>query len=606
MPKTLVRVLHEDPTLRCECIDASEDARRALYKSYGDACPLCESRSEHIPQIATGVNMVQLIENTPQGIAQLAWLRSSGIDCGLTIDSTQNMLPLCGCHRGPLVTGIMVLCPPLEDLRAMIAYEEEDWKKRLEASENVDGSSQSKPLRDRSAPSPSALSGYLSCFWLGHALGGFWPHLGNTDLQASELPIHQMPVSVPQQVLLRQRRGNGHLPMDFPSSHATQSPIFELKLQFNRPDLCRINPYAVMVRAMEIFNGPFTPPDYFFGEKPADETVVHYARNKIPEYEALLLHLRQLYSRTAEDLARESGAPSPSSNQVTWLERIRMTEESKACEPGVEEVPDESSDTCSDCSDCEDLGTQPWLQYDPEDDELPKKMIKEAKRQLGSMCLLCGRKENVVVHRVAMPHGVDFDPRPWLHSLQLIPDVEQGVDTMLRSNISNLILLCSAHADAYDYRAWRLMPSAKVREAMLASRPPETLDITNPSFDLLIFMPHKMPPIDLLDSSKGGQVVPKEAFEGVSCIRVIESFRNLSLNPYMVYGWALHMIGSVYLPIPDDKLRSIEDECLRIRNAWNESLRGKDALPEFLSDFFYLNGRKVEYYEEYNTHSHAV
>ena len=119
-------------------------------------------------------------------------------------------------------------------------------------------------------------------------------------------------------------------------------------------------------------------------------------------------------------------------------------------------------------------------------------------------------------------------------------------------------------------------------------------------------MPHKMPPIDLLDSSKGGQFVPKEAFEGVSCIRVIESFRNLSLNPYMVYGWALHMIGSVYLPIPDDKLRSIEDECLRIRNAWNESLRGKDALPVFLSDFFYLNGRKVEYYEEYNTHSHAV
>ncbi|KAJ8468826.1 hypothetical protein ONZ51_g9397 [Trametes cubensis] len=604
MPKTLVRVLHEDPTLRCECIDASEHARRALHKSYSDACPLCMSYPEYFPsQSATTLNTVQLIENTPQGIAQLTWLRSSGIDCGLTIDSTQNMLPLCGCHRDPLARGIMVLCPPLEDLRAMIAYEEEDWKKRLEASKNVDGSPQSKPLRERSAPSPSALSGYLSCFWLGHALEGLWPHLGNTDFDASELPIHQTPVSVPQQVLLSQRRGDGHLPMDFPSSHATQPPIFELRLQFNRPDLCRINPYAVMVRAMEVFNGPFTPPDYFFREKLASETVVHYARNKIPEYEASLLRLRQLYSRTAEDLARESGAPSLSSNQITWLDRIRTTEESKACEPGVEEVPDESSKRYSYY---EALGTEPWLQYDPEDDELPEEMIEEAKRQLGSGCLLCGQKENVVVHRVAIPHGVDFDPRPWLHSLQLIPDVEQGVDTTLRSNISNLILLCPAHADAYDYRAWRLMPSAKVREAMLASRPPETLNIINSSFDLLIFMPHKMPLIDLLDSSKGGQVVPKEAFEGVSCIRVIESFRNLSLNPYMVYGWALHMIGSVYLPTPDDKLRSIEDECLRIRNAWNESLRGKDALPVFLSDFFYLNGRKVEYYEECNTHLHAV
>lgn len=115
-------------------------------------------------------------------------------------------------------------------------------------------------------------------------------------------------------------------------------------------------------------------------------------------------------------------------------------------------------------------------------------------------------------------------------------------------------------------------------------------------------MPHKMPLIDLLDSSKGGQVVPKEAFEGVSCIRVVNSFRRLRVNPYMVYAWALRMIGSVYLPTPDDNLRSIEDECLRIRNAWNEGLRGKDARPKLLSRAFYLTGCQVEYHEENDTH----
>ena len=60
--------LHQDPVILCERIDAPEHARRALHKPYNEFCPFCPEQS------ATTLNTVQVIENTPQGIAQVCSL----------------------------------------------------------------------------------------------------------------------------------------------------------------------------------------------------------------------------------------------------------------------------------------------------------------------------------------------------------------------------------------------------------------------------------------------------------------------------------------------------------------------------------------------------
>ncbi len=51
--------------------------------------------------------------------------------------------------------------------------------------------------------------------------------------------------------------------------------------------------------------------------------------------------------------------------------------------------------------------------------------------------------------------------------------------------------------------------------------------------------------------------------------RVQKSYRELSLNPYIVLASALPMLVSVYMPLPDQEILHIEEECLQIRNNWN-------------------------------------
>ena len=73
-------------------------------------------------------------------------------------------------------------------------------------------------------------------------------------------------------------------------------------------------------------------------------------------------------------------------------------------------------------------------------------------------------------------------------------------------------------------------------------------------------MPEYMPPTQSL-ANNGGQQTP---------VRVIERWKHIALNPYVVLAVTLQALNSIYLPLPDASLQSIERECLDIRAGWNE------------------------------------
>ncbi|EJF59623.1 hypothetical protein DICSQDRAFT_156158 [Dichomitus squalens LYAD-421 SS1] len=226
----------------------------------------------------------------------------------------------------------------------------------------------------------------------------------------------------------------------------------------------------------------------------------------------------------------------------------------------------------------------PMLDYSDEDDvegsEIPP-----------DKCQLCDGKDDLEKVRLCLSHGDYFtadNPLPWLESLKLIPK------TFGRNHPGNRMMLCKPHADAYRKDVWRWFPSADVRSRMRhteattvwrlandlqgASPGPDPKAIGNatgiredgtlvdrldssdrPSFDVLIFMPQHMPPIPnvILGGERTG-------------VRVIQRFKQLALNPYVVFAVGLRMLNSVYVPLPDTNLKSIEQECLDIRAGWNE------------------------------------
>ena len=89
-----------------------------------------------------------------------------------------------------------------------------------------------------------------------------------------------------------------------------------------------------------------------------------------------------------------------------------------------------------------------------------------------------------------------------------------------------------------------------------------------------------MPKIDLLhsDLKLTSVAVAAEVFQSTNCPRVLRAFRTLRLDPYLTYASTLRMIGAAYLPLPDDDLKAVEDECLQIRTAWNRSLRTEKGI----------------------------
>ncbi|KAL7277173.1 hypothetical protein ACG7TL_009019 [Trametes sanguinea] len=251
-------------------------------------------------------------------------------------------------------------------------------------------------------------------------------------------------------------------------------------------------------------------------------------------------------------------------------------------------------------------------EFTPEDSEyLPDEIKLKAKQELKRICVLCGSTKGII-HRVILHHE-DWlypDPRGWLQGLGLnsLP-----INTM-RDEMCNLMIVCEDHATAYDLNVWCFMPSAAARAEMSQLQTLQGFKLGEESiaksalakaaiaadgtieharkqdlFDLLVFLPQDMPPIDILASPDSQTVaVHKEDIEAGLCPRVLKSFRKLHCDRYMVFAHALEMLNAAYLPLPDEDLRIVEEECLAIRNGWNRAFlqtRTFTLFPEYRADF---------------------
>ncbi|KAI0659778.1 hypothetical protein C8Q70DRAFT_94075 [Cubamyces menziesii] len=282
-------------------------------------------------------------------------------------------------------SGDIVLCPPLRDLRRMVDCEIKDWDFRRREY------LQSGKIPDRTAPRD--LSGLLSYIWQAtnhHEKGrptGTVSYIA-PSLRPEERNVMQ-PVSDLKQVLVFETRADQHLAVELPSTDEDEIErrIFELNLQFNPPNKpWRVNPYAVIVRAMENLHGPYAPDAIFFCTYAEPDKIVPM-KNPIEEYEALLLQLRDLYSRTNEDLLRECGYKPSIGPPLCNNGDVQATRQGAKNSGHV------------------NRRNMNWLtpkQMKAAQKELRQLLIKY--RDLEPVCILCGSADDVRAHRMAISY----------------------------------------------------------------------------------------------------------------------------------------------------------------------------------------------------------
>ncbi|KAI0676252.1 hypothetical protein C8Q78DRAFT_996174 [Trametes maxima] len=207
------------------------------------------------------------------------------------------------------------------------------------------------------------------------------------------------------------------------------------------------------------------------------------------------------------------------------------------------------------------------------------RIVRKVERYYGYKCVLCSSNDRVVVVCTVLQGPYDLNPLPWLVDLGVLRPGSFDMD-----GFENLMLLCEPHANAYHNEVWRWLPSSTYRAAMstMANSAPKEVAIDFPDdeedikpeitfaplattpFDVLVYRPGEMPPIDGRVSGITNDPSGDE--------RVIAHWRDLPLDPCVVYAAALPMVGAAYVPHPDNALREIERECIAIRASWNASV----------------------------------
>ncbi|KAI0659790.1 hypothetical protein C8Q70DRAFT_94842 [Cubamyces menziesii] len=307
----------------------------------------------------------------------------------------------------------------------------------------------------------------------------------------------------------------------------------------------RLNPYLVLVHAMDVLLGcTYIPADTSLSEW--DEVnmkrVLVERPNPVQEYQELLLKFRDLC------------APLPLCNPRSLAGGGSNTG------PGPTSTPTEAA-----------------------------QQLYEALS--GDCCVVCGAKEGDCVNGategvsisrkpVVQTNSYDWDHTFWLYKLGILAD-----DFSPRDSARNMIL-CKAHAESYVEGIWRWVPSTQHRKELAELKiqvdgQEETMrnqgsdedesDDEKPTitfkshpeilYDLLIFQPRFMPPFR---RDEDGALIPPVLAE-----RVVTGWRRLRLDHIYIFAIALGILGTVYWPPPDDKLREVERECLAIRDHWN-------------------------------------
>ncbi|KAJ8502268.1 hypothetical protein ONZ51_g15 [Trametes cubensis] len=469
-----------------------------VRKQYNGCCPLCSLGDTGV--FRKDALIYYIIPPTVKGRSQMAWLVDSGFINEIEFKREDNLI--------------------LYDLKILL-----DWEQQRSATD-VSG------LTTRTASPLEALSGFFSLLYTYGVSDGRqeFSHavvkIATDSLTPAQVAYHMMPPDgrcIPTRL-------NGSAGRDL-----------DLLIQLNTPEQKgRLNPYFVLVHALEMVGCGYIPADVFLYQ--VKENIVQGVPvagiNPIDKYREFLLKLRDLYAmRTPHEPCAD-----PSTRNVL--------------SPAAEEDTSRSI-------------PRAWS-YD--------------------RCMLCGTEKDVV-DVPAVPEDLEGDWRwhpTWLYKLGIISDDHP----YNAKSLSNIMKLCLNHGHAYKNNMWRWIPSAEYRKEM-AERPiratppiefddrgyikpsrPKTYEedgettkvpitfqpVLETSFDVLIFLPHEM-------SDLGGQ----QEIDRLAAAeqRVVPEWMRLRLDPEVVFAVALATLGTVYWPAPDIKLKGIEQECLAIRDRWN-------------------------------------
>ncbi|KAI0362839.1 hypothetical protein BV20DRAFT_903408, partial [Pilatotrama ljubarskyi] len=233
----------------------------------------------------------RIVDASPLGQAEYAWMKATNLVTNITVDGPSNTLPLCRDHQIAWRSGVIALCPTLQDLELLVQWEEEDWKRRSTGSEPA----------TRTVPPLDNLSGRFSCLWL-KADDSRYRCIGDLDINCTSFhPEGDQPDGFcvhPQQVMCTRNENKPALiPVTVsPLSGATGEVLGNVELRFDEVKYPRINPFVMLVRAMAALNDAYTPATLFYAEYPHKKPAVRL-QNPLKDYERILLKLRSLYSR---------------------------------------------------------------------------------------------------------------------------------------------------------------------------------------------------------------------------------------------------------------------------------------------------------------------
>ncbi|KAH9888109.1 hypothetical protein C8Q73DRAFT_203951 [Cubamyces lactineus] len=270
-----------------------DETRDRVCAQYDWRCPFCPGANILGPYASP---FYYIVPPTLKGLSQRIWLTEAGLipnDNDYSADEDDNLIILCEEHRRRFAHGSFFLCPSLGDLEVLLEWEER-WARESHA-ETI--GSHLKTRSTRIVP-PEALSGNFSLLYTT----GFSDNMLAFRDARMLLATHtvtpcQIAYGLPR---LRERDISPVLNVSV-NSEATEPPYLDLLFRLNTPDRPgRINPYKVLVRALELVGCSFIPADVFkyeFDEK--SQMMKGYpvaGSNPIERYRAILLKLKDLYS----------------------------------------------------------------------------------------------------------------------------------------------------------------------------------------------------------------------------------------------------------------------------------------------------------------------
>ncbi|TBU23356.1 hypothetical protein BD311DRAFT_868850 [Dichomitus squalens] len=277
-----------DPRI-CSAETRVQERTRAMY---GYSCAICP----HNP--CKGIlPLLRVIPDNLKGRNQLQWLSHANLPPIQGFDSSDNCVPLCRRHVLQWDQGAFILCPPIRDLLHLQEWEHRDWKERIHARE----------IRDRTIPPPQTLTGRLAYVWITMPYTHF--DCISTLSWSCRGMGHMVCGTFPPRIYLHERASRFNTQNKTMEFHAVHDGKVGLEFQFNIPGQpWRLNPYAALVRALEVMGSAYAPVELVATDFPEIGSERSFVENPVEEYMKELLCLRSLYSRTQEDLERERRA----------------------------------------------------------------------------------------------------------------------------------------------------------------------------------------------------------------------------------------------------------------------------------------------------------